>query len=200
MNLRLPVFSKGQRIGLFGGSFNPAHPGHLAVGRQALKRLRLDHVWWMVSPQNPLKETDDTADFNERMESASNLIVNQSMVVTDLEMQLGTSCTAETFQLLKPVLSQADFVWIMGADSFAELHRWHYWQVIPETLPLAIFDRPGWRFKAMAGMAAHRYGSKRVATVDAHLLPSLKAPAWVFLPMPLRYESSTAIRNRVRAK
>ncbi len=196
MTLRLPAFTQGQRIGLFGGSFNPAHAGHLALGRQALKRLGLDQVWWMVSPQNPLKSSDSTADFDERMEGARRLIVNRAMVVTDVEKQLGTDCTAATLTRLKPVLARAHFVWIMGADSFAELHRWRDWRVIPETLPLAVFDRPGWRLKAMAGKAAQRYGEMRLATSDARLLPTLEAPAWVFLPMPLRSESSTAIRNR----
>ncbi|MGI9482854.1 MAG: nicotinate-nucleotide adenylyltransferase [Hyphomicrobiales bacterium] len=196
MALRLPAFSPGQRIGLYGGSFNPAHEGHVAVAHQAIKRLQLDHVWWLVSPQNPLKDSQDTADFQERLQGVKNLVVNPAMVPTDLEQRLGTWCTAETFRRLRPVFNRGNFVWIMGADSFAELHRWKDWRVIPETLPLAIFDRPGWRLKALASKAARRYSAGRLTASDAALLPLMAPPAWVFLPMPLRHESSTAIRNR----
>lgn len=196
MVLRLPAFSPGQRIGIYGGSFNPAHDGHVALARQALKRLQLDHVWWLVSPQNPLKDRQDTADFNERLQGVRDLVESPAMVPTDLEQRLGTWCTADTLRRLRPVLARGNFVWIMGADSFAELHRWQDWRVIPETLPLAVFDRPGWRLKALANKAARRYGAMRLTASDAALLPLMAPPAWVFLPMPLRHESSTAIRNR----
>ncbi len=194
MAVRLPVHSPNQRIGLYGGSFNPAHQGHVTLARHALKKLKLDHVWWLVSPQNPLKSADETADMDERIAIAENLVTNPSMVITDLERQLGSTCTADTLRALKPTLENGNFVWIMGADSFAELHKWRDWQTIPNALPLAVFDRPGWRYKALSSQAARRFADEQLAPEDAPLLLSSAAPAWAFLPMPLRYESSSAIR------
>ena len=186
----------GRRIGLFGGSFNPAHAGHVAVSEEALKRLQLDEVWWLVSPQNPLKPSDDTADFRERLAHARTLATHPRMWVTGLEAKLGTRTTAQTFEALRPMFELGHFVWIMGADSFAGLHKWNEWREIPATLPLAVFARPGWSLKALGSPAATLLASHRLDSSDAPLLAGMRAPAWVFLNMPLRYESSTEIRNR----
>ncbi len=189
-----------QRIGLFGGSFNPAHEGHLAVSEEALKRLRLDQVWWLVSPQNPLKSSHDTGDFKDRISHARSLITNPHMIVTGLEADLDTCTTAQTFRKLSPMFAHGRFVWIMGADSFAGLHHWHDWREIPATLPLAVFARPGWSQRALSSPAARMLANHRVDTSDAIRLADLAAPAWTFLYMPLRYESSTAIRNKTSAR
>ena len=184
-----------QRIGLFGGSFNPAHEGHKAVSEEALKRLQLDTVWWLVSPQNPLKSANDTDDFSERITHAQKLASNPRMYVTGLEAKLDTRTTAQTFKKLAPMFSQGRFVWIMGADSFAELHKWHNWRDIPPTLPLAVFARPRWTRKALSSPAARSLASSRIEASDAGMLADLAAPAWCFINMPLRQETSTAIRR-----
>ncbi len=186
----------GRRIGLFGGSFNPAHAGHVAVSEEALKRLQLDEVWWMVSPQNPLKPSADTADFNQRLAHARAIATHPRMRVTGLEAKLGTRTTAQTFAALAPMFELGHFVWIMGADSFAGLHKWNDWREIPPTLPLAVFARPGWSLKALGSPAATLLARHRLDSSDAALLAGMRPPAWVFLNMPLRYESSTEIRNR----
>ena len=185
-----------RRIGLFGGSFNPAHEGHVAVSREALKRLQLDEIWWMVSPQNPLKDRADTADFQQRLEHARALSNHPRMRVTGMEAKLDTRTTAQTFAALQPMFERGNFVWIMGADSFAGLHQWNDWREIPATLPLAVFARPGWSLKALGSPAARLLEGHRLDPADAALLAGMKAPAWVFLDMPLRHESSTAIRSR----
>ena len=184
-----------QRIGLFGGSFNPAHNGHVALSEEALKRLQLDQVWWLVSPQNPLKDSRDTGDFNDRIAHAKSLTVNPRVIVTGMEAKLGTRTTAQTFRALLPMFQQSRFVWIMGADSFAGLHHWNDWREIPATLPLAVFARPGWTQKALGSPAARFLADHRVDAADAGQLADRAAPAWCFLNMPWRYESSTAIRN-----
>jgi nicotinate-nucleotide adenylyltransferase len=194
--IRPPPFGDGQRIGLFGGSFNPAHRGHFMVALFALKRLQLDWVWWLVSPQNPLKDPGETGEYDERLGFARTIARHPRFVVTDIERQIGSRTTAETLRRLAPVLARGHFVWIMGADSFADLHHWHDWQEIPETLPIAILARPGYSLRALEAVAALRYDGEQVAT---HLAPDLVArqpPAWAFIPMPLRKESSTAIRQR----
>ena len=193
--LRLPVFSPGQRIGLFGGSFNPAHAGHLATASAALKRLELDAVWWLVSPQNPLKSKDDTADFDKRMRETRDLVRHPRMAVSDVEQQLGSTCTADTLASLRHTIAKGRFVWIMGADSFAELHRWYQWRDLPRALPLCVFDRPGHGLRALTSPAALAYARARIDAADASLLAGSALPAWAFITWPLRPESSTALRN-----
>jgi nicotinate-nucleotide adenylyltransferase len=193
---RLPHFSPGQRIGLYGGSFNPAHAGHYVAALEALKSARLDFVWWLVSPQNPLKDPAHTEDFRERMALARTIAAHPRFIVTDLEKRIGSRMTAETLNALKPVLHRGGFVWTMGADSLAGLHRWRRWKELPRTLPLLVIDRPGWTFRALSSPAARFLAPWRIRESDAALLPDLRPPAWVFLTLPLRKESSTAIRTR----
>ena len=185
----------GQRIGLFGGSFNPAHAGHLAVSLTALKKLQLDWVWWLVSPQNPLKDPSQTSDFDERFAGANAMARHGRLVVLDLEIHLGTRTTAQTLQALAPVMARGRFVWVMGADSFAGLHHWNDWRSIPQSLPLAVFDRPGWSLKALGSPAARLMARSRLDTADAGLLANCPVPSWCFVPMPLNDESSTTIRD-----
>lgn len=191
-----PPFGEGQRIGLFGGSFNPAHKGHRAVALYALKTLDLDWVWWLVSPQNPLKDPRETGEYATRLAYTRRIAKHPRFVVTDIEKQLGARTTAETLERLAPVLAHGHFVWIMGADSFANLHRWHHWLEIPKTLPLAILARPGFSLSALGGPAATRFDNAQVSIEQAATLVTRKPPAWCFIPMPLRSESSTAIRQR----
>jgi len=192
--IRPPPFGTGQRIGLFGGSFNPAHRGHLMVALYALKRLKLDWVWWLVSPQNPLKDPHETGEYCGRLTFTRRIARHPRFIVTDLEKQIGSRTTAETLAALAPALRRAKFVWIMGADSLANLHNWNDWTEIPETLPLAVLARPGYSIRALSGRAALRYARTRLPAATAASLPGSKPPTWVFLQMPLRPESSTAIR------
>jgi nicotinate-nucleotide adenylyltransferase len=186
---------EGRRIGLFGGSFNPPHAGHLAVAEEALKRLRLDEVWWLVATRNPLKSADDTADLEKRLRQTRGLAAHPRFRVLDLERGAGTLYTADLLGALGPVLKGGLFVWIMGADSFATLHRWGRWRNIVNTLPLAVFDRPGWGLKALHSPAALAFRFERLPQEAAMFLPELEAPAWSFLTMPLRAESSTCLRH-----
>jgi nicotinate-nucleotide adenylyltransferase len=181
--MKLPPFGDGQKIGLFGGSFNPAHLGHRAVALYALKRLRLDWVWWLVSPQNPLKDAGETGEYGRRFASTQRIARHPRFIVTDIEKQLGSPTTSFTLDQLRPALARAHFIWIMGADSFADLHRWHDWLDIPAALPLAILARPGYSIRALNSRAAIRFARQR-------------GSLWTFIHMPLRPESSTAIRQR----
>jgi nicotinate-nucleotide adenylyltransferase len=194
--IRPPPFGDGQRIGLFGGSFNPAHRGHEMVALYALKKLRLDWVWWLVSPQNPLKDPRETSEYATRLAYTRQIARHPRFVVTDLEHQLGARTTAETLERLSPALRRGNFVWIMGADSFANLHRWHDWLEIPNALPLAVLARPGYSLRALGGPAATRFDAQQVPSFLAPQLVTMPPPAWCFIPMPLRPESSTAIRKR----
>lgn len=195
MILKPPPFGEGQRIGLFGGSFNPAHYGHYMVARYALKRLELDFVWWMVSPQNPLKDPSETGEYAGRLAFTRQVARHPRFAVTGIEKQMGSRTTAETLRGLAPLLRRGRFVWIMGADSFASLHRWHDWLEIASALPLAVLARPGYSLRALGGPAATRFSEHQIPSESAARLADSRPPAWCFIPMPLRPESSTAIRR-----
>ena len=196
--LKLPPHGSNQRIGLFGGSFNPAHEGHRQVALYALKRLQLDQVWWLVSPQNPLKDPNETGDYEKRLAQTKVIANHPRFVVTDLERQIGSRNTAQTLHALK-AKSKAKFVWIMGADSLANFHHWHDWQKITQDVNLAILARPGYSIRALDSKAALRYRDKRIAADRPQALAGKTPPHWTFISMPLRKESSTAIRANGKA-
>ena len=185
---------EGRRIGLFGGSFNPPHAGHRAVAEEALKRLALDEVWWLAAARNPLKSPGETSDLDERMEQTRAMAAHPRFRVLDLERRTGAYYTADLLAALAPALETGLFVWIMGADSFATLHRWGRWREIMEALPVAVFGRPGWGLRALNGPAARAFRSARLPASQAAILAEMEPPAWVFLNMPLRAESSTRLR------
>src|SRR5262249_22048457 len=133
----------GLRIGLLGGSFNPAHEGHLYASIVALKQLQLDYVWWLVSPQNPLKETASMADFSARLAAARPFTTHPRIVVSGIESALGTRFTVDTLAALKRRFPQLHFVWLMGSDNLIQLPRWRAWRRIFESVPVAVVARPG---------------------------------------------------------
>jgi nicotinate-nucleotide adenylyltransferase len=186
------------RIGLLGGSFNPAHEGHRAISREALKRLRLDRVWWLVSPQNPLKPTDQTTDLEQRLTAARAVADHPRVVVTDLERRIGTRYTVDTLRWLSQKC-RARFVWLIGADNMAQLPRWRRWQRLVCMVPIAVFDREPYSYVALAGRMASAYAGGRVAERRAPVLVETQPPAWVYLRLRRHQASSTALRQRSSA-
>jgi nicotinate-nucleotide adenylyltransferase len=185
---------KRLRVGLLGGSFNPAHDGHLHISREALKRLELDQVWWMVSPQNPLKTADGMAGFEQRLLSARAMARDPRIRVTDIERRLRTTQTARTLEKLTRALPDIDFVWLMGADNLLQIHRWHRWHKIFMTVPVAVFARPSYDSRALAGVAATRFARAHLPERQARTLARREAPAWVFMAIRRHAASATAIR------
>lgn len=184
----------GMRVGLFGGSFNPAHDGHLHVAETALRRLDLDRVIWLVSPQNPLKAAADTAPLEERMASAAALARGPSMTVSDFETRAGTSWTVDTLRALTARHPGVRFVWLMGSDNLAGFHRWRGWADIMRLTPVAVIARPGSLLDSRTAPAAQRFARFRVPAEQARLLAWRPAPAWTYLTAPLNPRSSTALR------
>ena len=185
----------GLAIGLFGGSFNPPHAGHRAIAEAALKRLGLDWVWWLVSPQNPLKDPAETSDFAQRFAATQAIARHPRFIVSGVEGEIGTRTPSGFLTRMGPVLARGRFVWIMGADSFAGLDKWNDWRRLPQTLPLAVFDRPGATMAALSSPAARLLQYWRVPARDAAILACIAPPAWAFLSLPLRNESSSALRG-----
>lgn len=190
-----PIARPGQRIGLMGGSFDPAHSGHVHITREALKRFGLDHIWWLVSPGNPLKHAGP-APMSVRLRRARALMNHPRVTVTDIEARLGTRYTARTLQALSDRYPGVRFVWLMGADNLAQLHRWQDWHTIMETVPVGVLARPGQQISARMSKAARVYRSARLSGRAAQLLGRAEAPAWSFVNVPMVPHSSTAIRAR----
>lgn len=186
------------RVGLFGGSFDPPHEGHLEVSRVALRALRLDQVWWLVSPQNPLKPNAPSSDLARRIAAARRLAAHPRIRVTGIEAALGTRYTADMLRRLLPRLPGMNLVWMMGADNLASFHHWHGWQTIAASVPIAVMNRPGWALSGLVSVAARALSQHRIDPSDAASVPGKPPPAWVFLPSPHIPLSSTALRAAAR--
>ncbi|WP_183434304.1 nicotinate-nucleotide adenylyltransferase [Methylobacterium sp. R2-1] len=183
------------RIGLYGGSFNPAHAGHLHVSRTALRRLRLDRVWWLVTPGNPLKDRGLLAPLEERVARARALAADPRIAVTGFEAGIGSRYTFDTLRWLVQRRPSLHFVWVMGADSLGSLHRWHRFEKILSLMPVAVIDRPGYTLKAPAARAARAFAAARIPEAEAPALATRHPPAWTFLHGPRSELSSTALRT-----
>jgi len=183
----------GMHIGLLGGSFDPAHEAHREISLTALKRLGLDQVWWMVTPGNPLKAPAET-DFEARVAAARSFARDPRIVVTGFSA--GSRYTVDLLHALKRRFPGVHFVWLMGADNLAQIHRWRDWETIFAEVPIAVLDRPGFRLKARAGKAAQRFAEYRVDESEAGRLATLEPPAWTILTHRLSALSSTALRAK----
>jgi nicotinate-nucleotide adenylyltransferase len=192
----LPPSGAGMRIGLFGGSFNPIHEGHALVVQETLRRLRLDAVWVLVTPGNPLKVHSELVPLAARVEAARAMLAHPRVKVTGFEAAQGFSYSWQTIRFLTRSLPDRRFVWIMGADNLVDFHRWERWRDIAAMVPMAIYVRPGSSQHAPVSLAAAALARWRVDEADAPRLASLTPPAWVYLHGRQSSLSSSAIRAR----
>ena len=181
------------RIGLLGGSFDPAHEGHVTITEAAMRQFRLDRVWWLVSPGNPLKARGP-APMSERLSYARRLLTDPRVVVSDIERRLGTRMTADTIAALKRLYPGVRFIWLMGSDNLVQFHRWDRWRQIAASVPIGVLARPGSRTSARHSAAAQAMARARLPLSQAGTLASRKPPAWVLLNLPMSRLSSTALR------
>ncbi|MBB4210866.1 nicotinate-nucleotide adenylyltransferase [Rhodothalassium salexigens DSM 2132] len=185
----------GQRVGLLGGSFNPAHDGHHHISKVALRRLGLDWVWWLVSPQNPLKPKDDMAPFAARFASAEAAARHPRVLVSDLETHIATRFTADTIAELSGHFPRTRFVWLMGADNLVQFTRWQHWDRIAHTVPIAVIDRPGYSHAALTAKMARIFAHRRCPERQWQTLATRSLPAWAFITCPRHPASATRIRE-----
>jgi len=186
----------GCRIGLFGGSFNPAHAGHVAMSLFAIKRLKLDQVWWLVSPQNPLKTRDEMQSLPVRLTQAKHITSShKKIVVTDLETQLATTYTIDTLRALKRKFPHTKFVWLMGQDNLATVHLWKMWRKIFSEVPIAVFKRSGYSLPCVRGVAEATFAEAELPLASAKDVAVTKPPAWVVLDNVLNTLSASQIRH-----
>jgi nicotinate-nucleotide adenylyltransferase len=191
----IPLHANGMRIGLLGGSFDPPHEAHRAISLFAIKRLKLDRVWWLVTPGNPLKDHGALHDLEERAEAARRMASDPRIDVSCLEAVIGTRYTVDTITYLRRHARGLRFVWIMGADNLAQFHRWQNWRRIASQVPIAVIDRPPQSFRALAAPAAQALARYRLPENQAGRLADRPAPAWVFLTGMKLNLSSTGLRN-----
>ncbi len=193
---RPPLTAPGQRIGLLGGSFNPPHDAHVLISQTALRRLKLDAVWWIVTPGNPLKSHSDLAGLEARLDACRTFAARDRRIrITSFESHLGSPYTAATVAFLAHRFPAVRFVWLMGADNLAQFHRWQHWRDIAASVPIAVIDRPGEHLRALASPAARALASAFVPERAASRLVQAKLPAWTFVTGPLSSLSSTEIRK-----
>ena len=195
MRFNLPQSNAGLRVGLLGGSFDPAHQGHLRISLHALKRFDLDQVWWLLTPGNPLKQKGP-ASLNRRMTFAKALLKHPRIKVTDIEAKLQTRFTYDTLREITALYPSTKFTWLMGADNLAQIHHWQNWSAIFEILPIGVLARPGQGLAAQCSPAARLFSGCRIPNRTSRMLGHATAPAWCFVNLPLSQSSSSEIRNR----
>jgi nicotinate-nucleotide adenylyltransferase len=190
--------ASGLRIGVLGGSFNPAHAGHVHISLEAMKRLKLDAVWWIVSPANPLKDPATLAPFAVRYRHAVYLVVRHPRIlVCDIEQRHHLRYTIDTLALLKIRFPRHHFVWLMGSDNMATFHHWHHWERIAASLPIAVMDRAPTTHRALRSRFALRFAARRRSSTH---LASARPPAWESIFIRRHPLSATFIRKTLGEK
>ena len=190
----LPTHAPGMRVGLFGGSFNPAHEGHRLVAVQCLRRLALDSVWLLASPGNPLKENSGLPPLADRVTAARAVMDHPRIEVTGFEAEHGFRYSFDTLSFLRESCAGVKFVWIMGADNLVQFEHWERWRDIAELMPIAVYARPGSIHRATTSKAATALRKYRIPEAEAEGLADRDPPAWVYLRGIMSAQSSTAIR------
>lgn len=192
--LRMPHVEKRMQVGLFGGSFNPPHDGHVLVAETAMRVLELDQLWWIVTPGNPLKAGREIAPLAERIALSEEIVHDPRIKVTAFEAAFSVRYTADTLGLVQTRNPGVDFVWVMGADNLAGFHLWERWRDIAATMPIAVIDRPGSTLALGSSVMARSFEAARIPERDAANLARRAPPAWTFIHGPRSSLSSTALR------
>lgn len=189
-----------KRVGLLGGSFNPAHAGHLHISREALKRLNLDEVWWLVAPLNPLKHPGDMAPYAARLASARHMATDPRICVQTLEAEHKLYYTIDTLRYLTMRYRNIQFFWLMGADNLAQFHRWKEWQSLAQLVPILVLDRAPYAHAAMHAKAPALLKPYRKPGARSFANPRLRLPAWAYLMIPRHPLSATQLRKTLGKK
>ena len=186
---------KNMKIGLLGGSFNPAHEGHIYISEQALRLFGLDEIWWLVTPQNPLKKMKTNDTLIKRLNFAKKLVKNNKIRIDSVENKYKNNFTANTLKNIINRYKGTKFIWLMGADNLDEFHKWYQWQTIYSIIPIAVFDREYYSYSVFNSIAGKRYFNKLHKTKNSQSIFNSKLPSWRFLRIHKNSHSSTKIRN-----
>ena len=195
MRYKFPKSHAGMRVGLLGGSFDPAHEGHLNICLHSLKCFHLDQIWLLISPGNPMKNQIPLS-LKKRMDYAKKIIRHPQIKITDIETKLQTRFTHHTLLALKKLYPTTNFTWIMGADNLAQVHLWQEWETIFSLMPVGVLARPGQGILARRSPAARKYATHQISENQSRILGTATAPAWCFVSLPMSQTSSSEIRSR----
>lgn len=187
--------TRRRRIGLLGGSFNPAHEGHLHISLEAFKRLRLDEIWWLVSPRNPLKQAGDLADYATRLSAALAIAQHPRIRVLDVEARQKLHYSIDTIRFLQARHRNHSFIWLMGADNLAQFHRWRAWREIAASVPIAVLDRAPYGLQALHARFATCFSRHRLRSSAAELLTGAPTPCWTYLTIQRNPLSASYLRK-----
>ena len=185
---------RNMKVGLLGGAFNPAHDGHIYISELALKLLNLDEVWWLVTPQNPLKNSKAN-NLEKRLKYAKKIIKNSRIIIDALETKYKNNYTANTLNTIINQFKGTNFIWLMGADNLSEINKWYKWNYIFQLMPIAVFDREDYSYSVFNSIAGKRYYNKLYKTKNSVSIFNKKLPSWKFLRINKNLLSSTKIRN-----
>lgn len=183
-----------KKIGLLGGSFNPAHRGHRRISLAAMAALGLDEIWWLVSPGNPLKPARGMAPYEARLASAREQAKGTRIKVSDFERDTGTRYTVDTLEKLTSRYPDTRFIWLMGGDTVAQFHQWRRWRDLAAIVPIAVIHRPGYDAHARAAPAMGWLRWFVRPRGQAKRWTDWSAPAIFFLRLPPDPTSATRLR------
>ncbi len=184
-----------KKIGLLGGSFDPPHKGHLFISSEAKKLLKLDEVWWIVTPQNPLKIIKP-ATYRERIENCKKITSNYPILIKEIEKKIGSNYSYKTINYILHHYKNIKFFWLMGADNLVGFHKWEKWQKIFNNMSIVIFKRHRYNTKALKSIAAKKYIQSRILKSKINLEDFNKIPSWIIVENKEIKISSTEIRNQ----
>ena len=190
-----PSVEPGLTIGLLGGSFDPPHEGHVHITKLALKIFNLSKIWWLVCPENPIKNVTPS-DINSRFLASKKIMKHPSVVITDLEKKFETKYTFQTLIKLKKLYPSTKFVWLMGADNLINFHHWKNWDWIMKNIPVGVLARPEEQIKAGLSHAAIKFRNYRLPKEKSIILSNYIPPVWTLSNGPMRNISSTEIRKK----
>ena len=182
-------------VGILGGSFNPPHPGHLYVSQVFLKTLQLDYVWWVVAKQNPLKVKNQYRSHQLRCDLAAKLIKHPRIIVTNIEKEVKSNYISDVLFYLKNKFPKIKFIWLMGADNLLQFNKWHNWQNIFRSFPIAVFDRGNDVYTSLKGESAIKFAKYKLPEHSLNRLTH-KTPSWGMIRKLKSSYSSTKINSK----
>ena len=190
--------SKKKNIGILGGTFDPAHDGHIKISMQAINRLKLNEVWWIISLSNPFKKDKKITSYSQRYLTAKNYVKDRRIVVSNLEQKINSTYSCDLIEYLKNKYPNKRFVWILGVDNLKHFHKWKNWKQIFYQLPIAIFDRPNYSLNVINSKCTNIFKKNRILNLDTGKFKYCKAPCWLFLTGWVKQISSSGLRNKLK--
>ena len=184
-----------KKIGLLGGSFDPPHKGHLFISMEAKKMLKLDEVWWLVTPQNPHK-ISKPATYKERVKNCNNITRNFPIKITEIEKQINSNYSYKTINYILNHYKNIKFFWLMGSDNLINFHNWQNWHEIFNNMSIVIFRRHGYNTKALKSIASQKFKSSRIINSNNNLNNFIVTPSWLVIENKEIKISSSEIRNQ----